>query len=79
MIRRRAALLAGATVLVAAGCSTSVEGAASPATGAGAPLGDTRVADYAVGQLHEPGDVDYAESPPVGGPHAAAWAEMEWE
>ncbi|WP_051683767.1 DUF3105 domain-containing protein [Blastococcus sp. URHD0036] len=75
MSPRRAALLAGAATLVAAGCSTSVEGAASPASGAGAPLGDTRVADYEVGQLHEPGDVEYAESPPVGGPHAAAWAD----
>jgi hypothetical protein len=71
---RGATLLAGA-VLALSGCSTSVAGTASPATGAGAPLGVPRVADYEVGQLHEPGDVDYAESPPVGGPHAAVWAD----
>jgi hypothetical protein len=75
MTTARGAVLLACAVLAVAGCSTRVAGVASPAPGGGIPLGDTRVADYAAGQLHEPGDVAYAESPPVGGPHAAAWAD----
>ncbi|RBY88320.1 DUF3105 domain-containing protein [Blastococcus sp. TF02A-26] len=75
MTTARGAALLTAGVLALAGCSTTVAGTASPATGGGPPLGDTRVADYAAGQSHVPGVVDYDESPPVGGPHASAWAD----
>jgi hypothetical protein len=76
------ALLAGpllaAALLATAGCSSEVAGSASPAVspaGGSLTLESTEVASYAVGQTHVPGDVDYAESPPVGGPHAAVWAD----
>ncbi|SEO95822.1 DUF3105 domain-containing protein [Trujillonella endophytica] len=75
--RPRAAALAGAALLAGAGlagCTSTVAGAASPAEGAPASS-SVAVFDYAAGQQHVRTDVDYAESPPVGGPHDAAWAD----
>jgi hypothetical protein len=79
--RAATARLAGATLLAAAalaGCTSTVAGTASPAAGgeAGAdgPSG-VQEYDYAVGQEHVSTSVDYSESPPVGGPHAAVWAD----
>ena len=73
---RPVALLAGAALVAVAGCTTSVDGTASPAADAEVvTLDDARIADYPAGQQHVRGDVDYAESPPVGGPHAGLWAD----
>ena len=61
-----------------AGCTSTVAGSASPAaTGGGGALSleSVQVAGYTAGQEHVPGDVDYAEDPPVGGPHAGRWAD----
>jgi hypothetical protein len=33
------------------------------------------VFDYAVGQKHVTGEVEYEQTPPVGGPHAGVWAD----
>ena len=71
---RIAVLTAGALIAGTAACSSEVVGSASPAPAA-LDLETTRVASYAAGQPHAPGDVDYAESPPVGGPHASVWAD----
>jgi hypothetical protein len=62
------------TTALLAGCTGTVAGAASPAPEP-VTLDDTRVAAYSAGQPHVTGTVDYAETPPVGGPHAAAWAD----
>ncbi|WP_409330636.1 DUF3105 domain-containing protein [Trujillonella humicola] len=73
----RAARLAGATLLAAgaaAGCTSTVTGTASPAGGGGGPS-SVQEYDYAVGQEHVTSGVDYAESPPVGGPHDPSWAD----
>jgi Protein of unknown function (DUF3105) len=59
---------------VLAGCTTTVQGSPDPAVPP-VTLDDTRVAEYAAGQQHVAGDVDYAESPPVGGPHDPVWAD----
>ncbi|MPQ99179.1 DUF3105 domain-containing protein [Modestobacter sp. I12A-02628] len=58
--------------LALAGCTSTVDGAASAAA---VSVGGTRVADYAAGQQHRTTSVDYAESPPVGGPHDPQWAD----
>ena len=77
--RTRAVLRAGGALaagFVLGGCTTGVAGQASPAGGGGGAAPEsTRVADYAPGQEHVTTAVDYAESPPVGGPHAASWAD----
>jgi hypothetical protein len=68
---------APAAVLVVgllAGCTSTVTGSAAPAAEP-VSLGNARVAGYAAGQQHVPGDLDYTESPPVGGPHDATWAD----
>ena len=76
----RTARLTGATLLAGAalaGCTSTVDGTASPAaagTGAG-DLSAVQRYDYAAGQEHVTTSVDYSESPPVGGPHAAVWAD----
>ena len=36
---------------------------------------DVEAADYAAGQDHVTTDVDYSETPPVGGPHDGNWAD----
>jgi len=38
-------------------------------------IADLQTFDYAAGQEHVTTDVDYTESPPVGGPHDAFWAD----
>ncbi|MGY1642824.1 DUF3105 domain-containing protein [Geodermatophilus sp. SYSU D00703] len=68
---RSVAVLATA---VLAGCTTAVQGSPEPA-GPPVTLDGTRVAQYAAGQPHVPGDVDHAERPPVGGPHDPVWAD----
>ena len=57
---------------VLAGCTSVVDGDASPAP---VTLDTTQAADYASGQQHTPAPVDYPETPPVGGPHDAEWAD----
>jgi hypothetical protein len=61
--------LAGGT---SAGCTSVIGGQAAPA---GVTLADTRVADYPSGQRHTTTDVDYPETPPVGGAHDPVWAD----
>ena len=67
-----AAVPALAVGLALAGCTSVVPGEASPAP---VTLEGTRAADYASGQQHTPTPVDYPETPPVGGPHDAEWAD----
>ncbi|MGY1772292.1 DUF3105 domain-containing protein [Blastococcus sp. SYSU D00813] len=79
--RTAAARLAGATLVAGAalaGCTATVDGTASPAaagTGGAGGTADVQRYDYAAGQDHVTTSVDYSESPPVGGPHAAVWAD----
>ncbi|MGY1637356.1 DUF3105 domain-containing protein [Geodermatophilus sp. SYSU D00742] len=73
MSGRRAPLAVLATALLS-GCTGTVAGSASPAPEP-VTLDGTRVADYAAGQPHVTGQFDYAQTPPVGGPHAPAWAD----
>ena len=67
------ALLAGAALL--SGCTTTVSGTATAAPGQADPSAGVQMYDYAPGQQHVTGSVDYDESPPVGGPHDGAWAD----
>jgi hypothetical protein len=73
-MRPRARALAVLTTASLTGCTTSVQGSPGPAA-APVTLESTRVAQYAAGQPHTAADVDYAESPPVGGPHDPVWAD----
>ena len=59
--------------LLLTGCTSTVGGAASPAVEV--TLADTEVAAYPPGQLHTDEDVDYPETPPVGGEHDPQWAD----
>jgi hypothetical protein len=63
---------AAALSLTLAGCTSVVAGAAAPAE---LTLSSTAVADYPGGQRHTTADVDYPETPPVGGQHDPAWAD----
>ncbi|MGY1821787.1 DUF3105 domain-containing protein [Geodermatophilus sp. SYSU D00079] len=62
------------TAALLTGCTGAVAGSVPPAPEP-VTLEGTRVAAYSAGQPHVTGPVDYAETPPVGGPHAAAWAD----
>ncbi|MGY1689687.1 DUF3105 domain-containing protein [Geodermatophilus sp. SYSU D01105] len=73
-MRPRARSLAVLATAALAGCTSAVEASPAPAPEP-ATLQNTRVAQYSAGQQHVPGDVDYAESPPVGGPHDPVWAD----
>jgi hypothetical protein len=73
-MRRRAHALAVLATAALAGCTTPVQGSPQPAV-VPVTLENTRVAQYAAGQQHTTADVDYAESPPVGGPHDPVWAD----
>ncbi|WP_082557153.1 DUF3105 domain-containing protein [Modestobacter sp. Leaf380] len=64
---------AAGLALLLAGCTATVQGTASPRVEV--TLAGTEVASYAPGQQHVTTDVDYAETPPVGGPHDASWAD----
>jgi len=69
---RRSVPVAAALLLGLAGCTSVVAGDASPAA---VTLEGTQVASYPVGQLHTDADVDYPETPPVGGEHDPVWAD----
>ncbi|MGY1814161.1 DUF3105 domain-containing protein [Blastococcus sp. SYSU D00820] len=71
---RRPLLLAAAALPLLVGCTATVDGTATAAVEP-VTLAGTEVADYAAGQQHVRTTVDYAESPPVGGPHAPSWAD----
>ncbi|MGY1746052.1 DUF3105 domain-containing protein [Blastococcus sp. SYSU D00695] len=73
MTRRVLPVLAAGAALLA-GCTSSVAGTPSQAA-APVTLEGTQVADHAIGQQHVRTDVDYAEDPPVGGPHDPVWAD----
>jgi hypothetical protein len=73
-VTRGAAVAPAAVLLVLAGCTRGIDGTATPGTPP-VTLDSTEVAAYADGQQHVRTDVDYAEEPPVGGPHDAAWAD----
>jgi hypothetical protein len=68
---RSLAVLATAAL---AGCTTTAQGSPQPAPEP-VTLESTQVAQYSAGQQHVTADVDYAENPPVGGPHDPAWAD----
>jgi hypothetical protein len=70
---RRTALVALAALpLALAGCTSVVAGTAAPAA---LTLRGTVVAAYPPGQQHTRTEVDYPESPPVGGEHDPDWAD----
>ncbi|GAA1155561.1 DUF3105 domain-containing protein [Nocardioides aquiterrae] len=64
-----AVLLVGAAVAVPLALRSAGEPAAGPVN-----LDDVRVYDD-LEVTHTPGDVDYPQSPPVGGPHAPVWLD----
>jgi hypothetical protein len=66
------AALALAGTLAVSGCTSVVTGQASP--GPVTPTG-TRVGSYPPGQAHSATDVDYLQTPPVGGQHDPVWAD----
>ena len=70
--RRTAVAAAAALPLMLTGCTSVVGGTAAPV---GLTLSSTQVAGYAYGQLHTAADVDYPETPPVGGQHDPVWAD----
>ena len=69
---RPAAPVAAALLLGLAGCTSVVSGQASPER---PTLDGTQVAGYPAGQQHTEADVDYPETPPVGGEHDPVWAD----
>jgi hypothetical protein len=70
--RRTAPVAAAVLSLALAGCTSVVAGAASPQP---LTLNSTQVAGYPRGQQHRTADVDYPETPPVGGEHDPEWAD----
>jgi len=68
----RPAPVAAALLLGLAGCTSVVSGQASPER---PTLDGTQVAGYPAGQQHTEADVDYPETPPVGGEHDPVWAD----
>ncbi len=75
--RPRTARRAGVALVACAslaGCTSTVAGSATPAPEP-VTLEATEVASYAAGQSHVATSVDYAEQPPVGGPHDPSWAD----
>lgn len=72
---RRAATAAALLALAggtSAGCTSVIGGQAAPT---GVTLADTQVAGHPSGQQHTTTDVDYPETPPVGGAHDPVWAD----
>ncbi|MGY1593343.1 DUF3105 domain-containing protein [Geodermatophilus sp. SYSU D00708] len=72
-MRRGTRSLAVLATVVLGGCTTGAQSAPEPAAPS-VTLENTRVAQYAAGQ-HTAAEVDYAETPPVGGPHDPVWAD----
>lgn len=66
-------VLALVTACAAAGQPVAMVGEpGEPAPSSGrTSMSEVKVTAYGVGQLHLPGPVAYAETPPMGGPHAA--------
>lgn len=79
---RRLPLVLAVSVIVASGCSddNKSSSATTNATGStiasGEPEGTVTYTD--LDQTHVDTSVDYAQTPPVGGPHASAWQTCQF-